>query len=113
MLEPVNFSNGNYDVERHSESGVNGSGHEVGRKDCGVPAGHDCGRKIKADDAVDREHERRGQPGQQQIRDLVALPMRGGVTPAEGEESVDFFLPEISGAISQSRQIRHQTEIPK
>ena len=60
IFKVVKLANGNSQHQHHGEAGVNGARHEVGRKNGGVPAGHDAHGKIKTDHGVNREHQRRG-----------------------------------------------------
>ena len=43
-------------------------------------------REVERDDAVHREHERRRERGEDQVRALVVLPVAVRAAPAEGEE---------------------------
>ena len=58
-----------------AKPGVDRAGDEVGREDRRVPAGQHRHREVEAHDRVDREHERRRDAGEQQVRRLVALPV--------------------------------------
>ena len=50
--------------DHHGQAGEDRAGHEVGREDGGVPAGHDAHREVPGHDRVHGEHERRGQRGE-------------------------------------------------
>src|SRR5437867_11410915 len=43
----------------------------------------------------------------------MALPVRGGIAPAERKEAIDFLLPKFRRAIAHRRKIGHQAEIPE
>ena len=109
----IDLSHRDHDVQRHRESGIDRAGDEVRRKNGGVPAGDNGDGKIETDDAVYREHERCRQSRQQQIRNLMPLPVRCGVTPTQREKGIYFFLPELFCAIAHRGQIGYQPEIPK
>ena len=59
--------------------------------------------KVETDDAVDREHEGRGEAGQQERRHFVALPVNGRAAPAEREHAVNDLGDAIFGAVTQAR----------
>ena len=61
--------------QHHGEAGEDGAGDEVGREDGGVPAGQHRGGEVEGHDGVHREHQRRGEAGQQQVGPLVLGPV--------------------------------------
>ena len=89
IFEAVNFADGDGQHQHHGEAGVDGARDEVGREDGGVPSGDDADGEVEADDGVNREHQRRGQSGEQQVHGFVAMPVAGRSAPSEGEHAVD------------------------
>ena len=97
----------------HREAREDGAGDEVGREDGGVPAGHDADREVEAHDGVDREHERRREPGEQQVRRLVVVPVRGRAAPAHGAEAVDDLGELALRAVAQRREVGDEADVPE
>ena len=69
--------------------------------------------EVEADDGVHREHQRRGQSGEQQVGRFVAVPVAGGTAPAHREHAVDDLLPAFVGAVAQGGQIGNQSDEPE
>ena len=78
-----------------------------------MPAGHDRDREVEADDRVHRDDERRRQPGQQQVRRFVAVPVVRRAAPAHGEHAVDDAADLRLRPIAQRRQVRDQADEPE
>ena len=112
-FEFVEAPNGDDDIENHGKSGIDGSGHEVRREDGRMPSGDDGHGKVKANDAMNGEDQRRGETGEKQVGGLVALPMRRGAAPAEREHAVDN-LPAAGGrAVPQGGEVWNEADVPK
>ncbi len=99
--------------QHHGKACVDRAGHKVGRKNRRVPAGNNSYRKIEADDRMHRKHQRRCQPGQQQVSRLVAMPVTSGTAPAHRQHAVDQSKRFAAGPIAQGRKVRNQTDKPK
>ena len=84
------------DHERHDhrEARVDRAGDEVRRKDGRVPPGQLRDREVEADDAVNREDERRRQTAEDEVADPVVSPVPRVAAPPEREDSVDASLAE-------------------
>ena len=82
-------------------------GDEVRREDGGVPARQQADCEIEADHGVDRNHQRRRQAAQQQVRHLIAGPVFGRSAPAHGEHAEGYFLPLLFGAIAHGGKVGH------
>ena len=66
--------------------------------------------KSKDTDGVDREHQRRGDAGQDQVGHFVVAPLPVRAAPAQGEEAVDNFSDLRRRAVAQGRQVGNQTQ---
>src|SRR5450759_3129100 len=86
ILEVHNRAGDNHQREHHRHPRENSSGDEIGREDSGVPAGNHRGGKIPAHNGVHRNHQRRGETGQQHVDGLIALPGSERSVPAEAEK---------------------------
>ena len=75
VLEAQEVPGRHHPGHHHGEAGEHGAGHEVGREDRGVPAGDQRHREVEGHDGVDGHHQRRGEAGQQQVADLVVVPV--------------------------------------
>src|SRR5439155_19036316 len=58
VLEAIRLAQGNRDGDDHGKAGIDGSRHEIGGKDRGVPAGNNGDGKVEADHRMYAEHER-------------------------------------------------------
>ena len=99
--------------EHHREAGEDRAGDEVGREDRGVPARDDAGREVEGHDRVDRDDERRGQPGEEQRRHLVVVPVARRAAPAHGEHAVDMLREAAAGPVAQRREVGDQADVPE
>ena len=100
--------------QHHREAGVDGAGDEVGREDRRVPARQHRHREVEAHDRVDRQHERRREAGEQQVRLLVARPVHAPsrASPAPACRST-FFSAGCVGLVAERRQVRNQADEPE
>ena len=69
--------------------------------------------EVEADDGVHREHQRRRQAGQQQVRRLVAMPVPRRTAPAHRQHAVDHLRQAVLGAVAQRGQIGNQADEPE
>ena len=69
--------------------------------------------EVEADHRVDREHERRRQPREQQIDRLVALPVLRRAAPPEREHAENPLRPLRLGGITERREIGNQAGEPE
>ncbi len=99
--------------QHHGEAGVDRAGHEVGREDRGVPAGDDADREVEGDDGVDRDDERRRQPGEQHVGGLVVVPVGGRAAPAHRPEAVDDLPEAARRAVAQGGEVGDQADVPE
>ena len=104
---------GKQDGEHHREAAEDRARDEVRREDRGVPAGQDRGREVEGNDRVNREHQRRGEAGEDEIRHLVVTPLPVRSAPAERENAVDVFGHPRLGPVAQGREIGDQAGKPK
>ena len=83
VLEAEELAGGDRQVQHHREAAEDGARDEVGREDRRVPAGHLRGGEVERHDRVHRQHQRRREAGEEQIRPLVAVPVPARAGPAE------------------------------
>ncbi len=96
---------GNQDGDDQRQAGVNRTGDKVGRKYGRVPSWHDGHREVPRHYAVYRDHQRRGQPRQENIRRHVVPPLPIGSLPALRQEAVELLAP-ADAAVAHDGQIR-------
>ncbi len=89
VLEAVDPAERDGQRQHHREAGEDGAGDEVRREDRRVPARDDADGEVEADDRVHRDHQRRREAGEQQVRRLVAMPVPRRAAPAHGQHAVD------------------------
>ena len=99
--------------QHHAEPGVDGPRDEVGREDCGVPAGELRDREVQRHRAMHGQHQRCGQAGQDEIGLLVVAPVAVGAGPAQGEQAVDKLPCFGPGPVAENRQVRDQPDVPE
>src|SRR5690348_17144783 len=102
VLEAVGFAKGNGDGDDHGKTRVDGTGDEVRRENCGVPARDDSNREVETHDSMNGEHKRRSKPGKQQVGRLIAMPVASGTTPAHCEHAVNDLLGLALGTVAKS-----------
>ena len=78
-----------------------------------MPARQHRDREVEAHDRVHREHQRRRDAGEQQVRGLVALPVLGRAAPAERQHAVDTRARTRLRAIAQRGHVGHETGEPE
>ena len=112
-FQGVDVTQGNGQNEHHGKSGIDGSGDEIRREECAVPAGHYSDGEVEADYGVHGEHQRRGQSGEQQRSHVVIGPMPRRTAPAHGYDAVNAARPAVAPAVAQGSQIRQQPDEPE
>ena len=113
VLQPVHLADRNRQRQHHREARIDGAGDEVRRKDRGVPAGDDRHREVEAHDRVHRDDQRRREPGQQQIRRLVAMPVMRRAAPSHRQRAVDHAADLRLGPVAQRREVGNQADEPE
>src|SRR5262249_12035511 len=113
VFQAVGFAKRDGDGQHHRETGINGPGHKVRRKDGGVPTGNDGHGEVEADHHIDGEHQGRGQTGEEQVRGLVAVPVANGAAPAQRQHAVKDLLGFGGGVVAEGRQIRNEPHKPE
>ena len=78
-----------------------------------MPPRDDRHREIEADDGVHRDHERGGETCEEQVGDLVALPVAGRAAPSHGEHAVDHAADAVPRSVAERRQVRDQADVPE
>ena len=113
IFELVNRANRDRQRHDHREAGVNRAGDKIGWKDCRVPARDHRHREVETDHGVHRNHQRRRQPRQQQVGDLVAIPMDRRPPPTHRQNAVDDLRPAVGRAIAQGGEVGNQSHEPE
>ena len=70
-------------------------------------------REVEADDGVDRDHQRRRQAREQQVRSFIPVPVTRRAAPAHGEHAVDDLAGLRLRPVAQRRQIWNQSDKPE
>src|SRR5256886_13775684 len=78
-----------------------------------VPARHHRHREVVAHDGVHRKHQRSRQAGEQQVGDLVMVPVPRGASPTKRKGSVDAAHPARGGAVAQRGQVGDEAQVPE
>ena len=94
---------GSISVSTIAKPPEDGAGDEVRREDRRVPAGELRRREVERDDRVHREHQRRRETREDQVRPLVAVPVAGRAAPAEREDAVDDRADVLAAASRSDR----------
>ena len=110
VLEAEDPAHRDHHRQHHREAREDGAGHEVGREDRRVPAGHDRHGEVPGHDAVHREHQRRGEAREVQHRPAVRLPLPRGALPAEREHRVERAAP-AGRAVARDREVGDQADV--
>ena len=76
---------------------IDRAGDEIRREDRGVPAGDQRNGEVEGHDGVHREHQRRGDAGQDQVGHLIVAPVAVGAAPAHGEQAVEKGAQALAG----------------
>src|SRR6185437_15801089 len=95
------------------ETRIDGSGDEVWRENGRVPTGQNRDREIEADNGMHREHQRRGDAGEQQAGRLVQPPVVRRSPPSESEDAVKTLLEPARRAVPQITEIWNHPDVPE
>ena len=113
VLEAHEAPSGNHQRHHHGEAAEHRAGDEVRREDRLVPAGDDRDREVVAHDGVHREHQRRRQPGEQEVGDLVVMPVARRPAPSEGKDAVDAPHPPRRRAVAERGKVGDEPQVPE
>ena len=97
----------------HREAREDRARDEVGREDRRVPPGELRDGEVEADDGVDGDDERRGEAGEEQVGDLVPLPVPRGASPAEREHAVDDAPDAALRAVAERGEVGDEPDVPE
>src|SRR6267142_221342 len=113
LFEAIGLAQRNRDGQDHGKARIDGAGHEIRRKDRGMPAGNygDC--EIETHYSVHGENQRRCESGEKQIRRLVTMPVTRGTSPAHGQHAVNNLHGLLDGAVAERGQVRDETHEPE
>ncbi len=75
--------------------------------------GNNADGEIEADYRVHRQHERRRESGQKQVRRFIARPVASGTAPSHGKQSVDHLRIFVFSAVTQGRQVGNESDEPE
>ncbi len=113
VLQVQNLADHEHQGQDHGHAGEDGPCHEVGRKDGGMPAGQQGGGEVGTHHGVDGDDQRRRQPGQQQVHDLVAAPGPVRPVPAQTEQADEAPVPPRPDAVAERGEVGDQTHVPE
>ena len=111
---PKRLAGDHHQREHHGEAGEDGAGDEVGREDRRVPAGQLRDGEVDRHDRVHREHQRRRQAGEDQVRHLVVAASAGASRASRGRRS--RRRSGASRVLARSRmvaEIGDQADVPE
>ena len=78
-----------------------------------VPAGQLRDGEVEAHHAMHREHQRRGQGGQDHVGLFVNVPVAVAAPPAEGEDAVEIKRQLRFRPVAERGQVRHHAQVPE
>ncbi len=113
VLEVEGLARRDDEGQHHREAAEDRAGHEVGREHRGVPAGEQRHGEVEAHDGVHREHERGGEPRQDQVADPVVLPVARGALPTQREHAVGDALGLLLGGVPQGGEVGNEPQVPE
>ncbi len=99
MLQVKDPAKDDHQRHDHGKPGEDRTCHEVGRENRRVPPRDHRHREIETHNVVDRKHQRRRQPRQQQIGLLVVAPLAIRPAPSEAQKTEDAPPPGRLGAV--------------
>ena len=100
--------------QHHREAGEERAGDEVRREDRRVPAGRVADREVERDDAVHRDHQRRREPGEQQVgrsRSAPSAAPRRASRARAGRRR--RCCSAAVRAVAQRREVGQQADVPE
>ena len=75
VLEAERLAADHHERQHHGEPGEDRAGDEVGREDRRMPSGEERDREVHRDDRMHREDERRREGREDEVGDLVVMPL--------------------------------------
>ena len=113
VLEPERLPGRDHEREHHREAAEDRAGDEVGREDRRVPARQLRDGEVEGHDGVDRDDERRREPGEEQVADPPVLPVARRAAPAERHDPVDDPAGPVLRRVAQRREVRDEPQVPE
>ena len=95
----------------HGKAGVHRADHEVGREDALLPARHQAGGEVEADDRMHGADQRHAERGHRGVQRLQPRPCARRAAPAQRERAVEQLARAVRRAVAHGREVRDQADI--
>ncbi len=113
IFQSVKFPDGDRKRHYHRKPGIDRACDKVRWKNRGVPSGNDRDGEVKTYHCMYGNDEWRGQPGEQEIRSIITVPVFRRPTPSHSQNAIDNARNPVARSVSQSGEVGNQTGEPE